>query len=330
MKEIERKTHAILHIIANSAKPIGSKEISAELKAHGIELTERAIRYHLKIMDEKGLTETKWKEGRTITLMGREELEDALVSDKVGFIISKIESMAYQMDFDLDKKAGKVILNVSLIPKDKFAEALGVMKKVFDKKLSMGVLVAVAHEGEALGDLIVPEDKVAFGTICSINLNGILLRYAISVESKFGGMLQIDNYHALRFTDLISYSGSTLDPLEVFIKSKMTSVGLAAATGSGKIMASFREIPALAREAALPILRRAEDAGFGSALVVGKPGHPLLGVPVAMGRVGFVVPGGLNPVAVLEEEGIATESKALVTLIDYQRLKLFCDVRGGS
>jgi len=326
MQEIERKTNAILHIIANSAKPIGSKEISLALKEHGIDLTERAIRYHLKIMDEKGLTEVIWKEGRMITSLGKDELEDALVSDKVGFVISKIESMAYEMDFDLDKKSGRVILNVSLIPKDKFAEALKIMRKVFDKKLSMGVLVAVASEGEQLGNLLVPEGKVAFGTICSINLNGILLRYAISVESKFGGMLQIDNYHPLRFTDLISYSGSTLDPLEVFIKSKMTSVGQAAATGCGKIMASFREMPAGAREAALPILRRAEDAGFGSALVIGKPGHPLLGVPVGIGRIGFVVPGGLNPVAVLEEEGIATESKALVTLIDYQRLRLFCDI----
>ena len=327
MQEIERKTNAILHIIANSGKPIGSKEISIALKEHGIDLTERAIRYHLKIMDEKGLTEIVWKEGRTITSIGQEELQNSLVSDKVGFVISRIESMAYEMNFDLDNKTGKVILNVSLIPKEQFANALQIMKKVFDNKLSMGVLVAVAHEGELLGDLVVPDGKVAFGTICSINLNGILLRYAISVESRFAGMLQIDNYHPLRFTDLISYSGSTLDPLEVFIKSKMTRVGEAAETGSGKIMASFREIPAVSRDALVPILRRAEDAGFGRPLMVGKPGHPLLGVPVSMGRVGLVVPGGLNPVAVLEEEGIATESKALVTLIDYNELKLFCDVK---
>jgi len=326
MREIERKTNAILHIIANSEKPIGSKEISIALKKQGIDLTERAIRYHLKIMDEKGLTEIIWKEGRSITELGHAELENALVSDKVGFVISKIESMAYEMDFDLDKKTGKVILNVSLIAKADFLRALKIMKKVFDKKLSMGVLVAVAHEGELLGTFVVPYGKVAFGTICSINLNGILLRYAISVESKFGGMLQIDNYHPLRFTDLISYSGSTLDPLEVFMKSKMTNVGVAAESGAGKIMASFREMPAVARKGALPILRRAEDAGFGNALVIGQPGHSVLGVPVGIGRVGFVVPGGLNPLAALEEEGLATESRALVTLIDYQELRLFCDI----
>jgi repressor of nif and glnA expression len=36
-----------------------------------------------------------------------------------------------------------------------------------------------------------------------------------------------------------------------------------------------------------------------------------------------VIVGGLNPIAVLEEHGIATESKAMSTLFDYSRLKPF-------
>jgi repressor of nif and glnA expression len=325
-KDIERKIHAILRIVADSKVPIGSKEISAQLKKMSIDLTERAVRYHLKMMDERKLTDVKWKEGRVITDSGLDELENALVHDKVGFVISKIESMSYQMDFDLSKKTGKVILNVSLIEKSKFKKALKIMRPVFDKKLSMGLLVAVAMQGEKLGELKVPKDKVGFGTLCSINLNSILLKHTIPVESRFGGVLEIQEYHPLRFTDLISYSGSTLDPLEVFIKSKMTSVSKAATSGSGKVMASFREIPAVSKANAEVIMRRVEDAGLGRSIMVGRQGHSLLGVPVGMERVGVVVPGGLNPVAALEEEGIETESKALVTLFDYEKLKMFCDI----
>ena len=126
-EDIERKITSILKIISASRVPVGSKEISQKLRSLGIDLTERAIRCHLKIMDERGLTEGKWKEGRTITRKGKEELGDSLVSDKVGFIYSKIETMAYRMDFDLKKAKGKVILNISFIPRDKFRTALQVI-----------------------------------------------------------------------------------------------------------------------------------------------------------------------------------------------------------
>jgi len=108
MREIERKTNAILHIIANSEKPIGSKEISIALKKQGIDLTERAIRYHLKIMDEKGLTEIIWKEGRSITELGHAELENALVSDKVGFVISRLSQWLMRWILILIKRPGKL------------------------------------------------------------------------------------------------------------------------------------------------------------------------------------------------------------------------------
>ena len=326
MQEIERKINAILRIIAGSKNPIGSGEISQRLKDFGIDLTERAVRYHLKIMDERGLTEATWKEGRSITERGREELKNALVSEKVGFVISRIESMAYKMDFDISKRTGTVILNISFVPKDRFKEALKIMRKVFDKKFGMGSLVVVASEGEELGGKKIPKGKIGFGTLCSVNLNGILLKHTIPVESRFGGVLELEKGKSLRFTELISYSGSTLDPLEIFIKSKMTSIEKVVSSGSGKIMAGFREIPAVSKEDAEAILKKTGEAGLGSAFTIGNSGQPLLGVPVGMERVGLVVLGGLNPIAAVEEAGIETESKALVTLIDYKQLKSFWDI----
>lgn len=325
MNELDRKTNAILKIIAESRGPIGSAEIAEKLKDMGIEMSERTVRYHLKMMNEKGLTKVFWKEGRVITSKGVEELSNAFVSDKVGFMSSQIETMAYKMDFDIYEKSGRVILNLSFIDRSDFKKALQAMAPVFEKKLSTGDKVAVADPGEQIGGVVVPQGAMGFGTLCSINLNGILLKHAIPIESKFGGILQIENDRPLRFTDIINYDGSTLDPHEIFIKGRMTEVS-GAARGSGKVLAGLREIPAASMHEAEAIIRKVESAGIGRAIMIGKAGQPLLGMPVAVERVGIVVPGGLNPIAAVEESGIRTESKALVTLIDYDQLLDFKDL----
>ena len=78
-------------------------------------------------------------------------------------------------------------------------------------------------------------------TVCSIVVNGVLLKNGIPMDSKFGGILQIRNGRPLRFVELIYYSGSSLDPSEVFIRGKMTSVRSVVDEGEGMILANFRE-----------------------------------------------------------------------------------------
>ena len=324
-KEIERKINIMLRIISESKKPVGSKEISQKLSDLGIDLTERAIRYHLKIMDRGGLTRSVWKAGRLITEKGRTELSDSSVYEKVGLVISRIESLAYQMTFDINQKSGTVIVNLSFIPKNEFKSAIGVMKEVFKNNFGLGNMIAVAKEGSELGGISVPYGKVAFGTVCSVTIHGILTKEFIPVESKFSGVLQIENNKPLRFTDFINYCGSTLDPVEIFIRSKMTSIA-DAVKGSGKIVASFREIPAAAKDNAVDVLKKSEKIGLGGALLCGKPGQTLLEIPIGMDRVGLVICAGLNPIAAVEEIGIETESYALACLVDFKHLKSFWDI----
>jgi repressor of nif and glnA expression len=319
---MEKKINTILKIVAESSEPIGSAEISGRLKELGIKMSERTVRYHLKSLSEKGLLKVFWKEGRMITGKGIEELSEALIFDKVGLMSSRIETKAYKMDFDVDKKEGQVILNLTLFNKADFDQAREVMAPVFAKKYATSDLVAVAKEGEQLGDITVPEGKVAFGTLCTININGVFLRHAIPVESKFGGLLKIENGNPSRFTDLIEYQGTTLDPHEIFIRSRMTSVS-SACSGTGRVLAGLREIPAAGGPEAEAILRKIDSAKVGRVIAIGRPGQPILGWPVGEERVGIVVPGGLNPVAAAEEAGIVTESKALITLIDYKKLRPF-------
>jgi len=60
---------------------------------------------------------------------------------------------------------------------------------------------------------------------------------------------------------------------------------------------------------------------------IGQPGQSLFNIPVSEGRVGAVVIGGLNPVAVLEEMGIRVVSRALSGLLDFNRLFHYEELR---
>ncbi len=304
-------------------KILGSREISRQLKLHGIELTERTVRYHLRILDERGFTKVFGKEGRMITQKGKEELSHALVSERIGFIISKIETLSYLTNFDLEKNEGDVILNISCFPEEKLKEALRTMKSIFSSPYVMCDKVVMRRGGEKIGNFIVPKGKIGFGTVCSVTINGVFLKAGIPVMSKFGGVLQIEDSEAARFTALISYEGSSLDPLEIFIKSRMTDVIGAVRNHSGKILASFREIPIVSIEKVKQLSKELKESGIGGVLLIGNPNQPLLEMPVGIDMAGMVIVGGLNPIAALEESGISTESKAMLTLYSFTDLTKF-------
>ena len=317
---------AILKVLEGHRHEIvGSREISRQLTTYGIDLTERTIRYHLKIMDERGLTEVHGKEGRTITDKGLGELKSSHVSDRVGFIISKIESLSYQSDFDIETKAGSVVLNISCFPADRLKDARRIAGRIFDSPYVMSDRVSAARAGESIGDYIVPKGMVGLGTVCSVTINSVFLKHGIPVNSKYGGLLEIGESGPRRFTSLISYEGSSLDPLVIFIKSGMTSVNDAVEKNSGQVLASFREIPVVAINSAMELQRRMHKLGIGGLLTIGGPNQPLYEVPVGLDKAGMVVVGGLNPVAALEESGIDTINKAMSVMFKYEELMPFAD-----
>ena len=54
--DAEPKVLAILKVLSESNEPIGSITIARRLKDDGVFLSERAVRYHLKVTDERGFT----------------------------------------------------------------------------------------------------------------------------------------------------------------------------------------------------------------------------------------------------------------------------------
>jgi repressor of nif and glnA expression len=320
VQDAKRKVIAILKVLQDSKEPLGARVIAQRLKSYGIELGERAVRYHLKIMDERGLTELIGRDGRLIKPAGAEELKSALVRDKVGFAISRIELLAFRTNFDPNRRAGLVPVNVSFFPEERFEEALAIMKPVFERGLCVSDLVFAARAGEKIGDGIVPKGKTALGTICSVVINGILLKAGIPMDSRFGGIMEIKNHKPLRFVELINYAGSSMDPSEVFIRARMTSVLEVAKKGEGKLLANYREIPALCRPIVENVVAQMKEVGIGGLLIMGNASEPVCEIPVELNRIGIVLLGGLNPVAAAEEAGIEADSHAMSTLVSYQSL----------
>jgi len=263
------------------------------------------------------------RDGRLVTEQGMEEINSALVQDKVGLALSRIEMQAFQTSFDWKTRTGFVPANVSLFPKEKFKRALSAMAPAFKAGLCAGDRVMVASEGESLGTSVIPEGKVGFATICSVLVNGVLLKAGIPMDSRFGGILQIYRSRPLRFVELIHYAGSSLDPSEVFIRGRMTSVRQAAKQGNGKILANFREIPAICRPIVEEAVANLREAGLNGLLLMGKTSEPVCEIPVDLNKIGVILIGGMNPIAAAAEAGIEAENKAMSAVVDYELLTPF-------
>jgi hypothetical protein len=319
-ERIERKRLLILKTLREAGQPLGSLQIAEQLLHQGIEISERTVRFHLLALDRDGFTRNMGIHGRQITEQGIAELSRARVFEKVGFLNAQIDQMTYRMSFNPDSLDGTVIVNVSLLRKRDLMDHFPLMLKVFESGYSMGRLLTIFQPGEQVGEMLVPHGVLGVGTVCSVSLNGVLLAYGIPTVSRFGGLLELRQGKPARFVAIINYDGTTLDPLEIFIKSRMTRYTEAVNTGNGLIGVGFREIPAASRERVVELASKLERIGLGGFMQIGWPGQPLLEVPIDEGRVGAIVIGGLNPVAMLEENGIEVESRALSGLADYRRL----------
>jgi repressor of nif and glnA expression len=317
---IEKKRLAILKSLYKSNTPVISQRITEDLLGQGYDISERTVRFHLLSLDKEGLTLDMGKSGRKITEKGITELSKARVFEKIGFLAARIDQLTYLMQFNLEKLEGTVIVNVSLVRRENLAEACPLMSKVFEAGYAMGRLITLFAPNEQLGDTRIPEEYVGVGTVCSITINGVLLAHGVPATSRFGGLLEIEKREPTRFVAVINYDGTTLDPLEIFVKSHMTNYLGAVGTGNGLIGASLREIPAAGRDRVVELAQQLDQAGLGAVMRIGWPGQSILEIPINEGRIGAIVIGGLNPIAILEESGMNIISHTLAGFVDYKRL----------
>ena len=312
MSESEHRMIEILRILNNHEKPIGSKVIANELRNKGYNLGERAVRYHMQILDEKGYTERKGYSGRVITELGRGKLEKGLIYDQVDFTFSKFEERIYLTDFDYNKKCGNVIVNTSNILDNK---AFDIIKKVFAAGVCVSPLIN-AKKIEING-----KKGYVMKTICGTTIDGVFLKNGIPSIPQYGGLVEIEDYYPTKFSELISYKKTSITPLDAFIAKDMTSVLDVAEHGTGTIPANFRIIPETGLKKAKEIIQKLEKVGIGGVLEIGETSENVLGIPVPEGMVGISIIGGITPFCAAQEMDYKVDIKTGEEFIDYNKLK---------
>ncbi len=309
MSESEYRMIEILRILSKHDKPTGSKLIADELKEKGFNLGERAVRYHMQILDEKGYSKKKGYAGRVITDLGREKLEKGLIYDQVDFIYSKFEEMIYLTDFTYISQKGNVVVNKSTIYNE---ESLNIMKKIFESGLSVSPYVNI-NEDKNIGEIEVT-------AICGTTIDGVLLNHGIAAQPQYGGLLKIEDHTPINFTEIISYKKTSLTPLDAFTNANLTSVLDVINDGSGVIPANFRLVPGIARERTIEVINELDKIGVGGVIGVSKEGKDLLGLPVPDGMVGVAVIGGITPFCAIKEMDHDIDIKIAEEIMDFTKL----------
>ena len=310
----------ILGLLAEKGMALGSVQITELLTDNGHNISERTVRLYLSQLDSEDLTVSHGKKGRLITDKGRIELKSTQLMNRVGYMSTKIDTMTYRMDFDLALRRGSVVVNMAIVGREILLSRLGNINRVFDQGYAMGTLVSLLEPGERIGDILVPRGAVGLCTVCSITLNGVLLKHGIPTRSIFSGLLELENGEPTRFTELINYDGTSIAPLLLFISSRQTDYMGAITNGNGRIGAGFREIPEDSYDLALSLAEKLDAIGLGAFLKIGRPSRDVFNIPVKEGSCGIVVIGGMNPVAILEETGAEVHHSALSGLMEFNRL----------
>lgn len=318
--KIEKNRQGILSILAEKKQTLTSLQISELLQGKGLDISERSVRLYLTKLDDEGLTIAEGKKGRRISDSGLEELKAGQLMDRVGYMSTKIDNLTYGMSFDLALRTGTVVINTAIVEEAVLLEYWDQIHSVFEQGYAMGDLISLLFPGESVGAITIPPGKIGLCTVCSVTLNGVLLKHGIPTRSIFSGLLELEEGKAKRFAEIINYDGTSMDPLQLFIRARLTNYTGAIQSGNGKIGAGFREIPLDSHDLSCSLAEKLKTIGLGAFLQIGDPSKDLLNIPVHEGSCGVIVIGGLNPVAILEENMAEVSHFALSGLMEYNKL----------
>ena len=232
------------------------------------------------------------------------------------FMSSRIGEVIYGTTFNPRSGDGTIAFNTAVVAERDLEQALGIFKRVYAAGLNVGPYVRIIEGGESFCGVSIQRGFNGILTICSITIDGVLLKAGIPVKPLCGGIVQVTEKTPVRFTDILRYDSTTLDPLDVFMSQELTSVLEMINTGSGKILASVREVPMAAGTQLENLLSDLMDIEFKGILEVGEPNSDLLEMPVSRGHIGVAIIGGINSMAAVKESGIEVQTSAISGLAD--------------
>ncbi len=227
------------------------------------------------------------------------------------FALARIENLMQQVSLDPLKKKGKIITNTSFVRKDKLKETLDVFHDVIQSGLTVCPMIKLEEDG----------DRVKIKTACSLTISGVLLKYGIPIRPKGGGIIEVREREPTRFTDMLMYWATTIDPIDILTAQGITDITGMIKHGNGRILGNLQEAPMLARDRIEEVLDHLEDAEFAGILELGEPNMDVLGVSVERDHLGIALVGGTNLVAAARELGLEVEHESISGLTEVSEMK---------
>jgi len=231
-----------------------------------------------------------------------------------------IEDYAMRVTFDPSAGEGTIVFNLSLVKNEDLEYAISILKDAFRSGVSVSGFVRFIPSGEKLDDFVIPAGCTGICTMCSITFDSLLIRRGIPINPIGGGMVEIEDRAPVRFTHMILYEHTTVDPLEVLMSQKTTSVMRVMRKGSGNILVNIREFHMEAEPLVEMVLDELTSSSYSGILEVGMPNTPLLGVPVSPQYIAIAAIGGTNPMAAIRESGRFVQARAMKGLMDVREM----------
>lgn len=170
------------------------------------------------------------------------EKEDIIVMNvPLKFVNQRIEDYAMQVTYDPKEDRGQVVYNLSVIRTPDLNKAVRVIKDVCRSGICASTMIRFEHSGARIEDYVIPEGMTGLMTICSTTLDGLLLNRGVPMNPVGGGVVEVEERVPRRFTHLIRYEYTTIDPLQVLISQEITSITRVMKSGNGNILANIRE-----------------------------------------------------------------------------------------
>jgi repressor of nif and glnA expression len=236
------------------------------------------------------------------------------------FIDQLIEECAMQVTYDPAEDTGRIIYNLSLIRNEDLEYAITVFRRAYRAGLSVSDRIKFLESGESIDGYRIAEGCTGVCTMCTITLDGLFLRRGVPYNPIGGGVVEVVDRIPKRFIHFITYSNTTIDPLEVLVTQEITSITQMIKSGSGMILANMRECHMESETLVGEVLDELAGRKFTGILDLGVPNVPLLGVPISPQYFGVSMVGGTNPMAALKEGGRQVVTRALKGLIDIETM----------
>jgi len=313
MIKTEHKYIEILRILKEHQEPMGAKRLSEMLAERGYVMTDRAVQYYLRYLDTRGFTEKVGNQGRILTPSGIMETDRALVDDRIGFVISKLERLAFRSTFDPATSTGDVAYNLTIVPD----EILEPVSQMFDKVRDAGCSFFSGYS-VIDRDPRVPSGHTGILTVCSITMDGVFQHNGIPVKVAYGGTIQIEDKKPVRFMNIIGYQGSTVDSLQLFLGAGLTSINQYINTGSGILLANVRQIPGAAEERSQILIQEMQACGFRFPLMMGK--GRIFNLLTDPHRISLVSYSGMNSIGGAVEAGYKIKTEIGAGTIPFSRV----------